>query len=149
MSRPRGGAPRVHAHTFRIRIVDSTLARDVEGTDVWREIELRGDQTLADLGEEIAPAFAFYDDHLWSFFLSGEPWDASTEYTRHAEGHGRLADRLRIRDAPAGREFLFLFDFGDEWHFGVRLARTAEVEPGADYPRALAGRGGAAPPAEE
>jgi Plasmid pRiA4b ORF-3-like protein len=149
MPRPRGGAPRVHACTFRIRILESTLARDVEGTDVWREIELLGDQTLADLGEEIAPAFGFDDDHLWSFFLGGQPWDASTEYTRDVEGHGRLADRLRIRDAPAGKEFLFLFDYGDEWHFGVRLARTAEVEPGADYPRVVASHGEAPPQYED
>jgi hypothetical protein len=149
MPRPRGGAPRVHTYTFRIRILDSTLAQDVEGTDVWREIELRGDQTLADLGEEIAPAFAFYDDHLWSFFLSGQPWDASTEYTRQAEGHGRLAKRLHVRDAPAGKEFLFLFDYGDEWHFGVRLARTAEVEPGVEYPRVVASHGEAPPQYED
>jgi hypothetical protein len=57
----------------------------------------------------------------------------------------RVADRLRVRDAPAGREFLFLFDYGDEWHFGVRLARTGEVEPGAHYPRVVAANGEAPP----
>ncbi len=144
MARPRGGAPRIYAYTFRIRIRGGAYA-PLEAAEVWREVEVRGDQTLADLGEAIAPAFDFDDDHLWSFFLSGREWDTSTEYTSIEEEHGRMADRLRIRDAPAGREFLFLFDYGDEWHFGVKLARTAEVEPGVAYPRVSASHGEAPP----
>jgi hypothetical protein len=65
----------------------------------------------------------------------------------------RAADRLRIRDAPAGREFLFLFDYGDEWHIGVRLVRTgAAPEPGVRYPQVVASRGQAPaqyPPVED
>ena len=41
---------------------------------IWREIELAANQTLAELGTSIPPAFRFDDDHLWSFFLSGKPW---------------------------------------------------------------------------
>ena len=48
--------------------------------------------------------------------------------------------------AAGKREFLFLFDYGDEWHFGVKLVRTSEtVGPGAQYPRVTA-RHGEAPP---
>ena len=36
----------------------------------------------------------------------------------------RAADRLRIRDVPAGKEFLFLFDYGDEWHFAGYCANA-------------------------
>ena len=144
MSRPRGGAPRIYAYTFRVRILEGFHAPP-DPHDIWREIELRGDQTLAELGEAIPDAFRFDDDHLWSFFLSGKRWDTSTEYTRIQEERGRPADRLRVRDAPAGREFLFLFDYGDEWQFGVKLARTAEVEPGATYPRLVASHGEAPP----
>ena len=145
MSRPRGGAPRIHTHTFRVRILEGPPYAPPDTPSIWREIELRGDQTLADLGDEIPAAFGFDDDHLWSFFLSGEPWDASTAYTRVEEDDGRLAERLRIRNAPGGREFLFLFDYGDEWRFGVKLARTGEIEPGADYPRVVASHGQAPP----
>jgi hypothetical protein len=60
-------------------------------------------------------------------------------------GRKRGADVLRVGDAPARKEFLFLFDYGDEWHFGVKLVRSGEVEPGARYPRVLAGQGEAPP----
>jgi hypothetical protein len=97
-------------------------------------------------------AFGFDDQHLWAFFLSGKPWDRATEYALSPSPdpvggrRARAADRLRIPDAPAGKEFLFLFDFGDEWHFGVRLVRTSEApKPDVRYPRVVASRGQAPP----
>jgi hypothetical protein len=150
MARRRVASPATHTCTFRIRILGGFYAPP-GALETWREIELRADQTLADLGEVIPSAFDFDDDHLWSFFLSGKPWDRASEYARMPEpdlmtgARPRGADRLRVRDAPAGREFLFLFDYGDEWHFGVRLARTGEVEPGAHYPQIVAAKGEAPP----
>ena len=143
-------------YTFRVRILGGVYAPP-DGRQIWRELELTGDQTLGDLGEAIPLAFGFDDPHLWSFFLSGKPWDDATEYARSPspdDGRpARAADRLRIRDAPAGKEFLFLFDYGDEWHFGVRLVRTgAATEPAVRYPRVVASRGQAPaqyPPIED
>jgi hypothetical protein len=150
MPRRRAAAPAAHTCTFRIRILGGFYAPS-DALETWREVEMRADQTLADLGELIPSAFGFTDDHLWSFFLSGKPWDRASEYARMPDpdlitsARPRGADRLRVRDAPAGREFLFLFDYGDEWHFGVRLARTGDVEPGARYPRVVAAKGEAPP----
>src|SRR5215218_6531605 len=134
-------------HTFRVRILGGFYAPS-DARQIWRELELTGDQTLGDLGEAIPFAFGFHDLHLWSFFLSGEPWDAATEYALSPSldpvggRRARAADRLRIRDAPAGKEFLFLFDYGDEWHFGVRLVRTGEApNPGVRYPQVVASHG--------
>ncbi len=150
MPRRRVAMPATHTCTFRIRILRGFYAPS-DALEIWREVEVRADQTLADLGELIPSAFGFDDDHLWAFFLSGKPWDRASEYARMPDldlvtgARLRGADRLRIRDAPAGKEFLFLFDYGDEWHFGVKLARTAEVEPGVRYPRVVAAKGEAPP----
>lgn len=48
---------------------------------VWRKIELAEEATLADLHASIQDAYQFYDDHLYSFFMSGKAWDSKTEYT--------------------------------------------------------------------
>jgi hypothetical protein len=143
-------------YTFRVRILGGLYAPP-DGGQIWRELELTGGQTLGDLGEAIPLAFGFDDPHLWSFFLSGKPWDGATEYARSpspSDGRPALAaDRLRIRDALAGKEFLFLFDYGDEWHFGVRLVCTSTAPaPDAQYPRVVASRGQVPPqypPVEE
>jgi hypothetical protein len=139
-------------YTFRVRILGGLYA-PLDARQIWRELELTGDQTLADLGEAIPRAFGFDDAHLWSFFLSGKPWDEATEYALSPSpdpaGGGRrarAADRLRIRDVPAAKELLFLFDYGDEWHFGVRLVRTSEApERHVRYPRVVASHGQAPP----
>lgn len=55
-------------------------------------------------------------------------------------------DEVLIREVPypgktGKKEFLFLFDYGDEWHFGVKLLGTKEqVAPDAEYPRITAAR---------
>jgi hypothetical protein len=137
-------------HTFRVRIIGGSYAPP-HAEQIWRELELTGGQTLGDLGEAIPLAFGFDDPHLWSFFLSGKSWDEASEYTLSpspdpAGGRARTADRLRIRDVPAGEEFLFLFDYGDEWHFGVQLVRTGKApNPGVRYPRVVASHGRAPP----
>ena len=136
-------------YSFRVRILGGFYAPP-GARRIWRELELTADQTLADLGDAIPLAFGFDDPHLWSFFLSGKPWDDATEYARSPSPDDnrpvRAADRLRIRDAPAGKEFLFLFDYGDEWHFGVKLIGTGQP-PGATarYPRLVATHGDAPP----
>ena len=149
MPRPRSTL-KPPTYTFRVRILGGGYAPP-NAPQIWREIELASTQTLADLGEAIPEAFDFDDPHLWAFFLSGKPWDERTEYARDPEPNllgGRRpksADRLPIREVP-GKEFLYIFDFGDEWHFGVKLARTSDrPEPGARYPRVVA-RHGESPP---
>jgi hypothetical protein len=135
-------------YVFCVRILGGFYAPP-GAPSIWREVELAADQTLAELGEHIPAAFGFDDDHLWSFFLSGKPWDRASEYARLPDppvgGRKRGADDLPVGDAPARKEFLFLFDYGDEWHFGVKLVRTGEVEPGARYARVVAGQGEAPP----
>jgi hypothetical protein len=150
---PRTIQPEPPIYTFRARILGGYYAPS-KATAVWREIEIAANQTLADLGDALPLAFDFDDPHRWSFFLSGRAWDRASEYALQSAGGGpssRSAGRVQIRDVPlpgvAGKkEFLFLFDYGDEWHFGVKLRRvSAQVEPGAQYPR-LAASHGAAPP---
>src|SRR5436305_290622 len=70
--------------TFRIRILGGAYCPP-DLAPVWREIEIAANQTLADLGNAIPRAFLFEAEHLWSFFLSGQPWDRETEYAKDAD----------------------------------------------------------------
>ncbi len=156
MPRSARTSPEPPIYTFRVRILDGYFAPS-NARLVWREIEIAGNQTLAELGEAIPLAFAFDDPHLWSFFLSGRASDHGSEYALHSEPdpfgglRARAARRALIRDVPwpgasGKKEFLFLFDYGDEWHFGVKLVRQSPtVEIGARYPRIVAQQGLAPP----
>lgn len=148
---PRRVLPEPPVYTFRVRILDGVYAPP-QAREIWREIEIAGNQTLEDLGQAIPDAFGFDDPHLWSFFLSGKAWDEETEYA--LDGSEFLGDkpmhvagRALIRDLPfpgktGKKEFLFLFDFGDQWEFGVKLLGTSEaLEPRVAYPRVVASQG--------
>lgn len=59
-----------------------TFQISLPGLDrVWRKVELPADATLEGLHFAIQEAYNFGADHLYSFFLSGQAWDESTEYT--------------------------------------------------------------------
>lgn len=143
-------------YTFRVRILGGFLA-PADARSIWREIEVAANQALAELGEAIPLAFGFDDPHLWSFFLNGRAWDPTSEYALDpqpdpfSDAEAQAADKVLIRDVPlpgatGKKEFLFLFDYGDEWHFGVKLVRQSlTVEPGARYPRVVAQQGEAPP----
>ncbi len=138
--------------TFRVRILGGGIP-PAPPSDAWREIECPGSLTLGDLAGTILRAFEFDDDHLWSFYLSGKAWDARTEYALIANSGlfgkrpPKLAGKHKLRDIPLPKkEFLFLFDYGDEWHFGVTLTQTSDtLTSGGRYPRVVASQGNPPP----
>ena len=75
---PRRRQPEPPIYTLRVRVLGGYYAPP-GAAEVWREIEVAANQTLADLGNAIPLAFDFDDPHLWSFFLSGKAWDRATE----------------------------------------------------------------------
>lgn len=125
---PRPGA--LATYTFKVTYL--------EKPEVWRTIEITGDQTLDDLHYAILRAVNFDADHLYSFFMSGEAWDDTTEYAS-PHGEGRSAARVKIRDLGLRmkQRFLYLYDYGDEHRFDVQLVAFNPDAPRGDYPRII------------
>jgi hypothetical protein len=114
---------------------------------VWRTIEIRGSQTLHHLHQAIQGAFGWDDDHLYSFYMSGEPWDPETEYSAPGAGEGRKAHQVKIGGlglVPTQR-FLYLFDYGDELMHEVRVEGVGPAVAGCKYPRVVKSHGEAPP----
>ncbi|HEY68139.1 MAG TPA: plasmid pRiA4b ORF-3 family protein [Thermoflexia bacterium] len=105
---------------------------------VWRTIEIAENQTLHDLHYAIQKAVDFDADHLYSFFMSGQAWDDSTEYA-HPYAKGPSAANVKIRDLNMRmkQRFLYLFDYGDEHRFEVQLVGINPDAPKGKYPRVV------------
>ncbi len=120
---------------------------------IWRRIELRGDQTLHDLHLAIQRAFDWDNDHLYAFFLSGKAWDQSTEYASPFGNGPRPANHARLDILPltVGKQFLYIFDFGDELRHLVKLEAVTPdgVQPGVQYPRIVESHGASVPQYED
>ncbi len=119
--------------------------------EVWRNIEIRGDQTLNDLHDAIQAAFNWDDDHLYAFFLSGRYWDKNTQYVSPRESNdgfgkwlqggekSRWANKASMDSLAlsAGQIIAYIFDYGDEWRHRLKLLETCEADPEARYPRTI------------
>jgi hypothetical protein len=109
---------------------------------LYRDIELAGASTLAELAEAIVTAFGFDMDHAYGFYskLTGKLFDSPRRFELFADidGHSsRSVKSTRVITAfpKVGSIMTFLYDFGDEWRFRVEVIGTRPAEPGVAYPR--------------
>jgi hypothetical protein len=120
---------------------------------IYRNIEIEAGKSLYRLAEAIALAFDFDFDHAFGFYTGLTP--ATRRKPPIYELFADMGDadpgvrgvkKTKIAEAfPAvGHTMLFLFDYGDEWCFRVRLAKLDKKLAKVRYPRVVES-GGEAP----
>lgn len=69
-------------------------------------------------------------------------WSHNAIYAPNCD-EGPYADEIRIGELElvAEKEFLYLFDFGDEWHFYVRLVEIKKEHPEFSEPEVIESKG--------
>lgn len=112
---------------------------------VWRLIAMPSDATVEELADWILDSVKFDNDHLYEFaYLDSFGVECSIH---HPELQDRpWADEVAIGELPLepGQSMTFLFDFGDDWSFDVKLERI-EPRRARKHPRILE-RHGEPPP---
>ena len=120
---------------------------------IYRDIEIEAGKSLYQLAKAINVAFGFDFDHAFGFYSGLTPASMLRKqpmYELFADmgeaGPGVLSvKRTKIAQAfpRTGHTLLFLFDYGDEWHFRVTLKRTSQKLAKVRYPRVVESRGDA------
>lgn len=101
----------------------------------YRHLTFPGSFTLEELADMILTAFDFDNDHLHAFFMDGQPYSrGESYYSRYAEERGTPTNKIKVETLGLSekQKFLFLFDFGDDWHFYCEVKKitdTPEKEP--------------------
>jgi len=139
--------PSVYTDTHFIHQFKVTLR---DRPDIWRIIDIKGNQMLSSLHKAIFKAFDRFEEQEYSFFLSNKPYDRGSEYASPgigADGTVKLASRIRIDSVElyGGKKFLYLFDYGDEWWHEVELMSVTERVTRAKYPRVVKKHGKSPP----
>ena len=130
---------------------------------IWRRIAIRGDQTLADLHDAIFDAFDRFDEHLYSFYFF-RPGTKGRDRLRDAlqfahpaclDDQGPLGFEPRLRNAAKtridslklseGKEFEYLFDFGDSWWHVLTTESTTSESDEQPFPRVIESKGKSPP----
>ena len=117
---------------------------------IYRDIEIGASASLYRLAEAIVSAFGFDFDHAFGFY-GGAPYGAKRAQPRYelfadvgeAERDVGSVKKTKIGEAfPAvGQSLVFLFDYGDEWLFQVKLKGTGTKVTKTRYPRVVASHG--------
>ena len=154
---PHVGPPRLYTVEAFIIQGPTTPEFDKRHPEVSRKIEIRGDQTLADLHAALFAAFDRHDEHLYEFQFGKGPNDpAGPRYVlpmamADDDGDNPAAGSVETTTLDGlglkvGRAFGYRFDFGDDWWHQVNVEAVADFVPaGVAFPRVV-GRVGDSPP---
>ncbi|MFP4098866.1 MAG: plasmid pRiA4b ORF-3 family protein [Alphaproteobacteria bacterium] len=142
--------------TLEVVITDGPMTENFckANKKVSRKIEMRGDQTLAELHEAIFEAFDRHDPHMFEFRLNDnkfmdpaaklyvmpeaindwEPDEVSGDVTKTTIG------TLGLKEKDT---FNYWFDFGDDWWHEIKIVSIADKAPETEsaYPKITARTG--------
>ncbi|MEY8869086.1 MULTISPECIES: IS1096 element passenger TnpR family protein [Flavobacteriaceae] len=124
---------------YRFRII---LDNDTED-DVFRDLEIREDDTLEDLHNIITQSFGFDGSEMASFYLSNDTWEQGEEISLFDMSDGvnpvKLMNTTLINDVvhEAQTKLIYVYDFLSMWTFFVELAEIVDEAEGFDYPNLM------------
>lgn len=135
-------------YIFKVRI------HGIDGRQLWRKVAVRDSVRLYDLAAGILNAFDFDMDHAFGFFEKAG-WghlDSEKRYELFTDleeegveptGAGSVK-KTKVKDVwkKKGDTMHFLFDYGDDWWFAVKLERMDDAAKGK-YPRVVDQKGDA------
>ena len=119
---------------------------------ISREIEVLENTNLYKLAEAIVKAYNFNFDHCFGFFnkiaesgyfKSERKYELFTDLIEEGEDleptGARSVKKTKVKEVwqNIGDKMLFLFDYGDNWKFIVKLTESREKDPKQKYPRLL------------
>lgn len=95
----------------------------------WRRIGIPADATLEDLSSTILRSVDFDNDHLHSFYWKNS-YGSRVWVNHHFMDEPPFTSDFSIGSLPLkeGQSFTYLFDFGDNWQFKVKLERIEPAE---------------------
>lgn len=123
---------------YRFRVI---LDNDTE-EDIFRDLEIREDDTLEDLHNIITQSFGFDGTEMASFYISNDAWEQGEEislFDLSEDNSARLMNETEICDVvhEAQTKLIYVYDFLSMWTFYVELAEIVEEAEGSDYPNLM------------
>lgn len=115
---------------------------------IWRRIRVPVKANLSQLHDILQCLFEWNDSHLHAFFVGEQEYgDPDQMFDDFGEDRPKDETRAKLSDlfASGVKEFIYNYDFGDDWRHVIRLERTVTVSEPGDFLVLLGGEY-AAPP---
>ncbi len=106
-----------------------------------RVLAIAEGSALYNLAESIVESFDFDFDHAFGFYSnlknstnSKEGYELFADIGEESEFEGVERTKIKKVFDKLGKRMLFLFDYGDDWHFTVELQRVKSSKENVKYP---------------
>ena len=124
---------------YRFRVI---LDNDTDDA-IFRDLEIRENDTLEDLHNIIAQSFGFNGLEMASFYISDDDWNQGEEISMfdmaEVPGTAQTMGNTKITDVvhEASPKLIYIYDFLSMWTFFVELAEIVEESNSTDYPNLM------------
>lgn len=128
-----------------------TLTVKLPGFAASRKLQIAANDDLHSLAYVICRAFDFEFDHAFGFYSetnSRRYYNSKRKYEKFADAGQGSDGALPVSGTPVleafpkiGSKMLYLFDYGDDWHFIVTRDKPPPGESTTPLPRIVASRG--------
>lgn len=115
--------------------------------EIWRKILVNEDINLHKLHEVFQAVMGWEDDHMYVFKINGKKYEGQPEYDEEDEKENKVTRGKNLNQLidKENQEFLYVYDYGDNWEHRIILEQITEKEPDKFYPVCVAGEN-ACPP---
>lgn len=121
-------------YTFRVLL-------DTE-QEVFRDIEVKSEQTFEQLHHAIQKAFDFSGKEMASFYMSNDEWERGKEIPLMDMNYGDGEEEFSMAEVKIGelirkpgQRMIYIYDFLRMWGFFVEMVSVAEADSNTQYPR--------------
>jgi hypothetical protein len=124
---------------FDVKIINHSKAKKVT-----RTIAISGKKSLYQFAGAIVRSFNFFFDHCFAFYSDIDARSSSKEIyelfvdigEEPTAPHARGVKNVKVEKVftEIGKTMLFLFDYGDNWHFAVELKSVRDKVDGEKLP---------------
>ena len=127
---------------YRIRVFLET-----NGDDVYRDIEIKEDDSLEDLHNVIVQSFDFQGDQMASFYLTDDDLNQGMEIPLfnmdETSRVNNMMSNTLVKDVldEETPNLIYVYDFLSMWRFLVGFIEKSEPLPGVEYPQVAAAQG--------
>ncbi len=109
---------------------------------IYRVIEIEGSSSLYSFAKAITKAFGFDFDHAFGFYnnikdeyKSTEKFELFFDMGEADENSQSVKNTKVVKVFFPKKQMLFLFDYGDDWHFLVDCLDILEAKSNLKYPK--------------
>ena len=102
---------------------------------IWRRVDVPLSSTLLALHDCVQFAFGWTDSHLFEFEIGGRRY-GQPEYDDYGDEKLYKASSIRLKTVldRGIEQFLYVYDFGDDWCHDIAIEEIRDGAPDIDYP---------------